>query len=58
LRQLLAEHAPDLHASLAAGTASASDARGLPLDPDAPLAAGAICRVARSARQAQDDADA
>ena len=58
LRQLLARHDPALHASLAAGIASATDARGLPMDPDASLVAGAICRVARSARQAQDGADA
>jgi len=58
LRQLLAQHDPALHASLAAGMASATDARGLPIDPDASLVAGAICRVARSARQAQDGADA
>ena len=58
LRQLLAEYEPDLHASLASGTAAATDARGLPVDPDAPLTAGAIFRVGRSARQAQEDADA
>jgi hypothetical protein len=58
LRQVLAEHEPELHASLATGAASATDARGLPIDPDAPLAAGAIRRVARSARQAPDDVDA
>ncbi len=58
LRQLLAEQEPDLHAALADGTAAATDARGLPVDPDAPLTAGAICRVGRSARQARDDADA
>lgn len=58
LRQLLAEREPDLHASLAEGTAAVTDARGLPIDPDAPLTAGAIFRVGRSARQAQEDADA
>ena len=58
LRQLLAEHEPDLHASLASGTAAATDPRGLPVDPDAPLVAGAIFRIGRSARQAQEDADA
>lgn len=58
LRQLLAEHEPDLHVALATGAASATDARGLSIDPDAPLTAGAICRVGRSARQVQDDVDA
>jgi hypothetical protein len=58
LRQLLAEHEPDLHASLGRGGAAATDARGLPVDPDAPLTAGAIFRVGRSARHAQEDTDA
>jgi hypothetical protein len=58
LRHLLAEYEPDLHASVRNGTAAATDARGLPVDADAPLVAGAIFRVGRSARQAQEDADA
>ena len=58
LRKLLAEHEPELHAALANGTAAATDARGLPVDPDAPVAAGAIYRVSRSARHAQGDVDA
>ena len=58
LRLLLAEHDPDLSASLSSGAASAVDASGQPVDPDAPLTGGAIFRVSRSARQLQDGADA
>lgn len=48
---------PALAERLATGTASLTDARGLPVDPGVPLAAGAILRaVAR--RTAGPDADA
>jgi hypothetical protein len=49
LAQLLGDHDPELLALLLGG-ASATDARGLPVDPDAVVAAGAIYRVQRSAR--------
>ncbi len=43
----------------AEGTATrVTDARGLPLSPEAPLHAGAILRVARSARATPGGADA
>lgn len=49
LAQLLGVHEPDLLALLLGG-ASATDARGLPVDADVPVAAGAIFRLQRSAR--------
>lgn len=57
LGQLLAEHEPDLFAALLGGSALASDARGIAVDPDVPLTAGAIFRVMRSSR-AGESADA
>jgi hypothetical protein len=56
LAQLLGVHDPDLLALLLGG-AAATDARGLPVDPDAPVTAGAIYRLQRSARTA-DSTDA
>lgn len=50
-------HDPALADRLAAGTASLTDARGLPVDPAAPLAAGAILRAV-GRRAAETDADA
>lgn len=44
LAQLLGEHDPDLLAALMAG-APVTDARALPVDPDAPVYPGAIYRV-------------
>ncbi len=49
LAQCLGGHDPDLLALLLGG-AIATDARGLPVDPDAPMAAGGIYRLQRSAR--------
>ncbi len=49
LAQLLGAQDPDLLVLLLGG-ASAADARGLPIDPDAPVYAGGIYRVQRSAR--------
>lgn len=43
---------PVLAARLADGSATVTDARGLPMSPSAVLAAGAILRVAASARRA------
>ena len=42
---------PALAARIADGSASVTDARGLPVSPTAVLAAGAILRVATSARR-------
>ena len=56
LVQLVAQEDPQLGTALAAGLATATDARGLAVDPDAPLQAGAIFRVLRSARSAPADA--
>lgn len=50
----LAEAAPELAQD---PMCRLTDARGLPLAPDAPLAAGSILRAARSARRA-DASDA
>lgn len=49
--QAVAEHDPALAARLADGTAYLTDARGLDLDPAAPLTAGDIVRVVVSARR-------
>lgn len=55
-RDAVAAGARELLAGLTAG--QVSDARGLPVDLDAPLAAGSILRASRSARRdpAQSDA--
>ncbi|MES2123234.1 MAG: hypothetical protein V4503_00970 [Gemmatimonadota bacterium] len=50
LGSLLAEHDPDLLAALLGGEALATDGRGIEVDPDDVLSAGAIFRVRRSAR--------
>lgn len=49
LAECLGQHEPDLLALLLGG-AIATDARGLPVDPDAPVVAGGIYRLQRSAR--------
>lgn len=43
--------------ALAAGRAYLTDGRGIRLAPDAPLTAGAIVRVVRSARAGKEGAD-
>jgi hypothetical protein len=48
-RDAVAAGAPDLLPGLSPG--QVTDARGLPVELDAPLAAGAILRAARSARR-------
>jgi hypothetical protein len=58
LSQLVAQEDPELGVSLQAGLAAATDARGLPVDPDQVLSAGAIFRVFRSARSAAPPSDA
>lgn len=57
LGQVLAGQHPDLLAGLLDGSGRATDGRGLDVDPDAPVHAGAIYRVFRSARR-DPDADA
>lgn len=47
-----------LHARLAEGDVYVTDGRGIELDPDSPLANGAILRVVVRARRGRDDADA
>lgn len=49
---------PALADAVAAGAALLTDGRGIDLEPDAPLAAGAILRAARRARRPPADADA
>lgn len=50
LSQVLAEFEPDLFAALLGGRLLATDARVIPVDVDAPVAAGSIFRVRESAR--------
>jgi hypothetical protein len=58
-RDAVAARDPGLLARLGDGTAYLTDGRGIRLDPETPLAAGAILRVVRSARRSRDaDADA
>lgn len=58
-RDAIAAQDPSLLPRLADGTAYLTDGRGIRLDPEAPLAAGAILRVVKSARRASEpDADA
>jgi hypothetical protein len=51
-------HDAALEARVAAGTAYVTDARGIALAPDAPLAEGAILRVVLSARRPAEESDA
>jgi hypothetical protein len=51
LGQVLAETQPELFTSLMDGTGQVTDARGLPVDPDVPVHAGAIYRIFRAARR-------
>jgi hypothetical protein len=51
-------HDPDLGRKLAAGQAYLTDARGIRLDPAAPVFAGAILRVVVSARPGDPEGDA
>jgi hypothetical protein len=50
LGQVLGRSHPDLFALLMDGSGQVTDARGLPVDPDAPVYSGAIYRIFRSAR--------
>jgi hypothetical protein len=60
VRGAIRAHDPAMEASAEAGTALVTDARGIALPLDGPLAAGAILRViVRARREAQGgDADA
>jgi hypothetical protein len=49
---------PALADLVGSGAAQLTDARGIALAPDAPLAPGAILRALRRARRASPDADA
>jgi hypothetical protein len=49
---------PDLERQLAGGRAYVTDARGIELPADAPLAEGSILRVVVSARRAVEERDA
>jgi hypothetical protein len=49
---------PRLHGSIAEGAAYVTDGRGIEIDPDSPLASGAILRVVVRARRGGDNADA
>lgn len=51
LSAVLAEHDPESLALLVDGGGAVTDARGLPVDADAPVHAGAIYRIRRSARR-------
>jgi hypothetical protein len=51
LGRLLADHDPDLLAALLGGAGQATDGRGIAVDPDLPVHAGAIYRVFRSSRR-------
>ena len=58
-RDAVAARDPSLLPRLDDGSAYLTDGRGIRLDPAAPLAAGAILRVVKSARRAPEaDADA
>ncbi|HKP28703.1 MAG TPA: hypothetical protein VJU15_04850 [Gemmatimonadales bacterium] len=58
-RDAVAARDPSVLARLEDGTAYLTDGRGIRLDPDTPLAAGAILRLVKSARRgAEADADA
>ena len=58
-RDAVAARDPSLLPRLEDGTAYLTDGRGIRLDPAAPLAAGAILRIVKSARRpSESDADA
>ena len=58
VRAALGCHDPAMAASADAGTAAVTDARGIALPLDAPLAAGSILRVIVRARRGPRDGDA
>jgi hypothetical protein len=58
VRDAIAVHDPAMAEQVAAGRARVTDARGIDLPADMPLAAGSILRVIVSARRPAEDADA
>lgn len=58
VRGAILAHDPALEARAAAGDALVTDARGLAVPLDGPLAAGSILRVVVRARRGAQDADA
>jgi hypothetical protein len=58
VRGAIRAHDPALEASAAAGAALVTDARGIELPLDGPLAAGSILRVIVRARRGAQDLDA
>jgi hypothetical protein len=51
LSRVLADHDPELLATVLDPQGGVTDARGLPVAPDAPVHAGAIYRIRQSARR-------
>jgi hypothetical protein len=58
VRQALSRHDPAMEASALAGTALVTDARGVEVPLEAPLAAGSILRVIVRARRGAQGSDA
>ena len=58
VRGALAAHDPELARRAVEGAALVTDARGIELPLDAPLAAGSIVRAVVRARRGEPDADA
>lgn len=58
VRDAISTHDPAMAEQVAAGRARVTDARGIDLPLDAPLAAGSILRVIVSARRSAEDSDA
>jgi len=58
VRGALAAHDPELARRAAEGAALVTDARGIELPLDTPLAAGSIVRAVARARRGEPDADA
>ena len=58
VRGAIGAHDPVMEASAVAGTALVTDARGVEVPLDGPLAAGSILRVIVRARRDRQDADA
>lgn len=58
VREALLAHDPGLARRAAEGSALITDARGIELPLDAPLAAGSIVRALGRARRGEPDADA
>ena len=52
--QVVAVEFPELFTALMDGSGQVTDARGLPVDPDGPVHAGAIYRIFRSSRREDD----